>query len=67
MTFVQDNKDSSTMTEDTRTSPSSLTQDDKSIGNSLWSSLMATWQLDFPWQWKGNGQIITLDLRSNDG
>jgi hypothetical protein len=65
MTFVQDNKSSGTMTEDSRTLPATLTQDIKTIGNNLWTSLMLPWQMDFPWLWDDNGALITLDPRHN--
>lgn len=65
MTFVQDNKSSSTLTQDSRTAVASLTQDSKTLSGNLWSSTIYPWQLDFPWLWEGNGQIITLDTRHN--
>jgi len=63
MTFVQDNRDSSTMTQDNRTSPASLAQDNKTVAGNFWTSNITPWTLDFPWLWQGNGTFLTLDTR----
>lgn len=64
MSFIQDSKTSSTLTQDNRTSVGTLTQDSKATGGNLWSSTIFPWQLDFPWLWQGNGQIINMDDRT---
>ena len=63
MMLTQDNKSSSTMTPDNRTSAAMLTQDNKTTAGNLWTSGFFPWQINFPWLWQGNGQIITLDPR----
>jgi hypothetical protein len=65
MSFVQDSKTTSTLSSDNRTSPAALTQDSKTTGGNLWSSSLFPWQMDFPWLWQGNGQLLTLDTRHN--
>lgn len=62
-TLVQDNKTSNSLTQDSRTAVTSLTQDSKTTSGNLWSAAVFPWTLDFPWQWSGNGQILTLDTR----
>lgn len=62
--LTQDSKSSSSLTQESRVGVGTLTQDSKTTGNSLWSSSMFPWQLDFPWQWLGNGSVITLDTRN---
>lgn len=65
MSFTQDNKSSSTLTQDNRDSNSSFTQDNRTIAGSLWTININPWQLDSPWLWQGNGQQVTLDPRHN--
>ncbi len=64
MTFIQDTKSTSTLTQDTRTAVGTLSQDDKTSSGSLWSASIQPWLQDFPWLWAGNGQIINLDTRN---
>jgi hypothetical protein len=61
--LTQDNKSTSTMTQDNRTAAAMLTQDNKTIGSNLWTSAMFPWTLDFPWSWNATGVLITSDPR----
>lgn len=64
MAFTQDNKTSSTLTQDDRTAVASITQDSKTVGGALWSASMYPWQMEYPWLWEGNGSQLTSDTRS---
>jgi hypothetical protein len=65
MSFVQNTKSTSTLSANARTSDASLNQNNKTIGNNLWTSAMFPWQMTFPWMWDDNGQLITMQTRTN--
>lgn len=63
-TITQDNKTTTTLTAESRTAVGTITQNARTTSGNLWSSTIFPWTLNFPWQWVGNGQVITLDART---
>jgi len=65
MTFTQDSKTVSSLTQENRTAVGTLTQDSKRVTGNLWSATIFPWISTFyPWAWAGNGQIIIQDTRT---
>lgn len=65
MTFTQDNRNNSTITQDSRTAVASLSQDSKTTTGTVWLATIYPWiSTYYPWVLKGNGQQLNLDSRN---
>lgn len=61
--LTQNNKSSTSLSQTSRTTAATLTQNNKTTSGYLWSATIFPWQMQTPWLWVGNGQILTLDAR----